>query len=133
MRDDYAIIAGLGKKLGIEGLATQDFDLVFADANSAAKLCTQFESIELTLREKFFLMQLIVASLDEALKVSAPLASEAEQRVERLLSSNPKEYEYIIDYWGSVGEEIGGTHVRPMMRRLVRQWNLASFPFSGQK
>ena len=133
MRDDYVIIAGLGKKIGINGLATEDFDLVFADANLVEKFCTQFESTDLTAREKFHFMQLIVASLDEALKAKPHFANEGEQRVEGLLSSNPKEYEYIIDYWASVGDEVGGTNVRPMMRRLIQKWNLTSLPFSSTK
>lgn len=132
MDEEYAIIAALGKKIGIKGLGTQDFDLIFGHANSVEKFCDQFASIELTPNEKFHLMQLIVASLDEAIRTNAQFAHAAEQRVEQLLSSDPHAYEYIIDYWASVGTEDAGTSVRPMMRRLIRQWDLTSFPFSGQ-
>lgn len=51
-------------------------------------------------------MQLIVASLDEALRRGVPSARELEQRVERLLARNIVDYEYIIDYWGRTGVDI---------------------------
>ena len=62
-------------------------------------------------------MQLIVASLDEALRRGVPSARESEQRVERLIARNIPDYECIIDYWGRTGVDID-LRVAPMMQRL---------------
>jgi len=62
-------------------------------------------------------MQLIVASLDEALRRGVPSARESEKRVERLIARNIPAYEYIIDYWGRTGVDID-LRVAPMMQRL---------------
>ena len=62
-------------------------------------------------------MQLIVASLDEALRSGMPSARELEQRVERLLARNIVDYAYIIDYWGRTGVDID-LRVAPMMQCL---------------
>jgi len=51
-------------------------------------------------------MQLIVASLDEALRRGLPSARQSEQRVERLIARNTPDYEYIINYWGRTGVDI---------------------------
>jgi hypothetical protein len=65
----------LGRKIGIAGLATPDFDLVCANALAVESFCDQFESIELTPKERFYFMQLIVASLDEVLRGGVPICS----------------------------------------------------------
>ncbi len=62
-------------------------------------------------------MQLIVASLDEALRRGVPSARESEQRVERLIARTIPAYKYIIDYWGRTGVDID-LSVAPMMQRL---------------
>lgn len=62
-------------------------------------------------------MQLIVASLDEALRKAIPSARESELRVERLLAGNIGDYEYIIDYWGRTGIDID-LRVASMVQRL---------------
>jgi hypothetical protein len=61
-------LRNLGRKIGIAWLATPDFDLVCANAHAVESFCDQFESIELTAKERFYFLQLIVASLDEALR-----------------------------------------------------------------
>lgn len=110
-------LCNLGRKIGIAGLATPDFDLLCANALAVESFCDQFESIELTPKERFYFMQLIVASLDEALRGGVPSARESEQRVERLIARNIPDYEYIIDYWGRSGVDID-LRVAPMMQRL---------------
>jgi hypothetical protein len=85
-RSETATLRGLGGKIGIATLATPDFDLVYANALAVEKFCDQFGSIELTPKERFYFMQLIVASLDEALRRRVPCARELEERVERLLA-----------------------------------------------
>jgi hypothetical protein len=64
----YDTVRSLGAKIGIDRLAMQDFDLVYANAHAVGRFCDQFESLELTAKERFCFMQLIVASLDEALR-----------------------------------------------------------------
>ncbi len=116
-KSEWTALRSLGRKIGIAGLATQDFDLVYANANAVNRFCDQFESVDLTLEERFYFMQLIVASLDEALHKAIPSARESEQRVEQLLARNIMDYEYIIDYWGRTGVDIE-LRVAPMMQRL---------------
>jgi hypothetical protein len=99
------------------GLATPDFGLVCANAYAVDRFCDKFESIELTPKERFHFMQLIVASLDEALRTRVLSAQQSEQRVERLLARNIVDYQYIIDYWGRTGVDID-LRVAPMMQRL---------------
>jgi hypothetical protein len=79
---------------------------VYADARSADRFCDQFESIDLTPKERYYLMQLIVASLDEALREEVPSVRRAGQSVERLLSRNALEYHYTLDYWSRTGIDI---------------------------
>jgi hypothetical protein len=112
----------LGRKIGIAWLATPDFDLVCANAEAVERFCDQFESIELTRKERFYFMQLIVASLDEAFRSGVPSARESEQRVEQLIARNIRDYEYIIDYWGRSGEDID-LRVAPIMQRLKSALN----------
>ena len=114
---EMAALLNLGRKIGIAGLATPDFDLVCANAYAVDRFCDQFESIELTPKERFYFMQLIVASLDEALRTRVLSAQQSQQRVERLLARNIVDYEYIIDYWGRTGVDID-LRVAPMMQRL---------------
>jgi hypothetical protein len=114
---ETASLSNLGRIIGVAGLATQDFDLVFANARAVDRFCDQFESIDLTPRERHYFMQLIVASLDEALRKAAPSARESELRVERLLARDIRDYEYIIGYWGRTGIDID-LRVAPMMQRL---------------
>lgn len=111
------VLLSLGRKIGIAGLATQDFDLVCANAQAVDRFCDQFESIDLTPKERFYFMQLIVSSLDEALRKAEPSARQWELRVERLLARNIVDYEYIIDYWGRTGIDID-LRVAPMMHWL---------------
>jgi hypothetical protein len=113
----YEAIGDLGRKIGIPDLSMQDFDLVFADARGVDNYCDQFETIELTHEERFHFMQLIVASLDLALKKGVPRSAANEQRVERLLEKDLADYKYIIDYWGRTDTEL---HTTPMMARLKR-------------
>ena len=122
MKDDAAksemtVLRGLGKKIGIPGLATPDFDLVCANANAVEEFCDQFESIDLDAKERFYFMQLIVASLDGALRKGSLSALESERRVEQLLARDVVDYGCIIDYWGRVGVDID-LRVAPMMHRL---------------
>jgi len=121
-KSEMTALSNLGRKIGIAGLATPDFDLVCANAHAVAGFCDQFESIELTPRERFYFMQLMVASLDEALRRGVPSARELEQRVERLLARNIVDYEYIIDYWGRTGVDID-LRVAPMIQRLKSALN----------
>jgi hypothetical protein len=81
-RTETAALSSLGRKIGLQGLATPDFDLVYADARAVDHFCDQFESI--TAKERFYFMELIVASLEEALRQATPSARESELRVERL-------------------------------------------------
>jgi len=115
-------LLNLGRKIGIAGLATQDFDLVYASAHAVNSFCDQFESVDLTLEERFYFMQLIVASLDEALRKAVPSACDSEQRVERLLARNIVDYEYIVDYWSRTGVDVD-LRVAPMMQRLKSALN----------
>jgi hypothetical protein len=69
---EMTALRNLGGEIGIAGLATPDFDLVYANAEAVDRFSDQFESIELTLEERFYFMQLIVASLDEALRRGQP-------------------------------------------------------------
>jgi hypothetical protein len=119
-RAEVAALSSLGSKIGIAQMAIQDFDLVYAAPDSVAKFCDQFESIDLTPSERFYFMQLIVASLDEALRTPSPPTRALEKRVESLLSSRALEYEYIIDYWRRGGTDFEFC-VTPMMRRLKDQ------------
>jgi hypothetical protein len=121
-KSETTALLNLGRKIGIAGLATQDFDLVCANAYAVNRFCDQFESLDLTLKERFYFMQLMVASLDEALRKGVPSALESEQRVERLLARNFMDYEYIIDYWGRTGVDID-LRVAPMMQRLKSAFN----------
>jgi hypothetical protein len=115
-------LRNLGRKIGIAWLATPEFDLVCANAEAVEGFCDQFESIELTPKERFYFMQLIVASLDEALRRGVPSARESEQRVEQLIARNIPDYEYIVDYWGRSGVDID-LRVAPMMQRLKSALN----------
>lgn len=122
MKDDAAksemtVLRGLGKKIGISGLATPDFDLVCANANAVEEFCDQFESIDLDAKERFHFMQLIVASLDGALRKGSLSALKSERRVEQMLARDVVDYGYIIDYWGRTGVDIN-LRVAPMMHRL---------------
>ena len=116
-KSEMTALLNLGGKIGIAELATPDFDLVCANAEAVDRFCDQFETIELTLKERFYFMQLIVASLDEGLRRGLLSARQSEQRVERLLAGNIVDYEYIIDYWGRTGVDID-LRVAPMMQRL---------------
>ena len=99
-KSEMTALRNLGGKIGIAGLATPDFDLVHANAEAVDRFCDQFESIELSREERVYFMQLIVASLDEALRGGVRCARELEERVERLLVRDLADCEYIIDYWG---------------------------------
>jgi hypothetical protein len=121
-KSEMTALRNLGRKIGIAKLAAPDFDLVCANAYAVASFCEQFESIELTPKERFYFMQLIVASLDEALRRGVSSARESEQRVERLIAGNIPDYEYIIDYWGRTGVDIH-LRVAPMMQRLKSALN----------
>jgi hypothetical protein len=121
-KSETAALRNLGRKIGIAWLATPDFDIVCANAEAVERFCDQFESIELTPQERFYFMQLIVASLDEALRISVPSARESERRVERLIARNIADHEYIIDYWGRSGVDID-LRVAPMMQRLKSALN----------
>jgi hypothetical protein len=114
-KDEWKVIADLGLKIGFSGMAMQDFDLIFADANRVDRFCDQFESIDLTPVERFHFMQLIVASLDLALEGQLEGSQASAQRVERLLLKDLPDYKYIIDYWGRTDTEL---HTVPMMSRL---------------
>jgi hypothetical protein len=97
MKDDAAksemtVLRGLGKKIGIAGLATPDFDLVCANASAVEEFCDQFESIDLDAKERCYFMQLIVASLDEALRKGSLSALKSERRVEQLLARDVVDY-----------------------------------------
>ena len=116
-RSETAALRSLGGKIGIAGLTTPDFDLVYANAQAVDRFCDQFESIDLSREERFYFMQLIVASLDEALRRGVRYARELEERVGRLLARDLVDYEYIIDYWGRTGVDID-LRVAPMMQRL---------------
>jgi hypothetical protein len=61
-KSEVTALRNLGGKIGIAGLAMPDFDLVWANAHAAEKFCDQFELINLTSKERFYFMQLIVAS-----------------------------------------------------------------------
>ena len=74
-KSEMTALLNLGRKIGIAGLATPDFDLVCANAHAVASFCDQFESIELTPKERFYFMRLIVASLDEALRRGVAICS----------------------------------------------------------
>src|SRR4051812_18985912 len=106
VREQDEIVAALGRKIGIANLAMQDYDLVFADAEGVEKYCDQFQAIDLTAEERFYLMMLIVASLDLALENRVPGCEASEQRVEGLLLKDLAEYKYIIDYWGRTGSTL---------------------------
>ena len=93
----------------------QDFDLVFADPRGVERCCDQFEALDLTAAERFHFMQLIVASLDLALKKQVPGVESSAQRVEELLRQRLEEYKYIIDYWGRADTP---WQTYPMMKRL---------------
>jgi hypothetical protein len=56
------------------------------------------------------------------LRRGVPSARESEQRVERLIARNIRDYEYIIDYWGRRGVDID-LCVAPMMQRLKSALN----------
>jgi hypothetical protein len=43
-KSETAALRNLGRKIGIAGLATPDFDLVCANAHAVASFCDQFES-----------------------------------------------------------------------------------------
>jgi hypothetical protein len=116
-KSEMTALKSLGRKIGIAGLATPDFDLVYANAEAVDRFCDQFQSIDLSREERFYFMQLIVASLDEALRRGVRCARELEERVERLLVRDLEDYEYIIDYWGRTGVDID-LRVAPMMQRL---------------
>ena len=116
-KDEYKVIADLGRKIGIPGLSMEDFDLVFADAEGVERYCDQFEAIEFSAAERFHFMQLIVASLDLALENHVPGSDASERRVESLLLKDLVHYKYIIDYWGRKGSSL---HTVPMMARLKR-------------
>ena len=75
-KSEMTALLNLGRKIGIAGLATPDFDLVCANAHAVERFCDQFEAINLTPQERFYFMQLIVASLDEALRRGVPSACE---------------------------------------------------------
>jgi hypothetical protein len=114
-KEEYEVIADLGRKVGIPDLSMEDFDLVFAAADGVDTYCDQFETIEFTSKERFHFMQLIVASLDRALEKRAPGWETNEKRVEQLLLKDLGAYKYIIDYWGRTDCEL---HTAPMMARL---------------
>ena len=113
---ERVVLAELGRKIGIPDLVMEDFDLVFAAASSVDAYCDQFEALDLTPLERFHFMQLIVASLDLALRDRVPLARANEQRVERLLLNDIASYKYIIDYWAHCRE----FRTQPMMNRLKK-------------
>lgn len=125
VRAEDEVITALGRKIGIPNLATQDFDLVFADAEAVEKYCDQVESIELTAAERFYFMMLIVASLDLALADRVPGFEASERRVEELLSKDLADYKYIIDYWGGRDSPL---RTVPMMSRLKQD---ARYEYSG--
>lgn len=117
IEEETATLTSLGSKIGIPQMAVQDFDLIHADSDSVAVFCDQFESMEFTPNERFYFMQLIVASLDLALRRPGPSGIALESRVERLLATNIARYQYIIDYWGGAGTG-SAFRVTPMMQRL---------------
>jgi len=105
----------LGERLGLEGLNVEDWDLIFADPTRVEEFCDLYESGVVSELEKQLLMQLVVASLDELLRIDAKTASV--HRVESLLKRDREIHNSVIAYW-ACRDEVPAWVVTPMMRRV---------------
>lgn len=98
----------------------QDWAIELADAARISTFCELYETESLDTDEKFALMQLIVASLDDLLSDGATDDEEATQRVMSLLSRDFVLHFYTVEYW-SLREETDPTNVfaaTPLLRQV---------------
>jgi hypothetical protein len=105
----------LGERIGSSDVGSEDWDLILANSARVDEYCDLYDSNALPDEEKQLLMQLIVASLDDLLRVEPNAPSHA--RVQRMLERDRTLHAQVIKYWAH-GDKKVVWKVTPMMRRL---------------
>lgn len=98
----------------------QDWAIELADAGRTGSFCDLYETVPLNADEKFTLMQLIIASLDDLLNNGTTDDAEVVQRVASLLRQDFVLHFYTVEYW-SLLKEIDPTNVfaaTPLLRQI---------------
>ena len=96
----HEAIDRLNKLLGLPWFdEMQDWDIQLADAARLNEFCGLYETGDLNAEEKFALIRLIVASLDELLQVSETDSPALAQRVASFLKQDFALHFHTLEYW----------------------------------
>ena len=102
-----ASIAKLARRFDLEdGLWMQDWEVQVADFSRVAEFLDAYDSAELDADDRFLLMEVIVASLDEGAHMGAQLEN-LWRSAERVLRGDPKLH--TLSYW-SCGDDPDPEH-----------------------
>ncbi|MBC7807393.1 MAG: hypothetical protein H7145_14735 [Akkermansiaceae bacterium] len=102
----------------------QDWDVELADASRLGEFCALYETGGLDFKERFALMRLIVASLDDLLSVGDPGgAPELVTRVIRVLRKDCALHFHTVEYWCLLEEDDPENvfAVTPLLRQVWRE------------
>ncbi|MBC7809339.1 MAG: hypothetical protein H7145_24660 [Akkermansiaceae bacterium] len=102
----------------------QDWDVELADASRLGEFCALYETGRLDIEERFALMRLIVASLDDLLSVGDPGgALELVTRVIRVLRKDCALHFHTVEYWCLLEEDDPKNvfAVTPLLRQVWRE------------
>jgi hypothetical protein len=99
---------------------SQDWDLILADHSRVHEFCDLYDASELDNETRFALMQVIVASCDDALHDCADDADRRVicQRVEDLLRRDFVLHQHTIEAWACLDPVSQPYLITPLMRRL---------------
>lgn len=95
-----------------------DWDLILANADWVDGLLNYYESEPLINKEKYVLMQLLIASYDEKLQLGK-VNPELEKRLFHFIKTDFNIHEETLNYWARLHEpETEGWKVTPLIRKI---------------
>lgn len=112
----------LNALLSLNDFDGQDWDMECADRRGLLDFVTLYENGDLDADERFALMSLIVASLDDQLAVG-PGDPSVEARIRRHLTTDFELHESTVRYWSLVDDtdSTDGFHATPFMRAILSE------------
>ncbi len=110
----------------------QDWDIQLADSTRLTEFCDLYNSDRLTIDDRFALMRLIVASLDELLRQTSTASDAvAVQQVEQLLRRDFILHLHTLHYW-RLHDEVdpkNGFAVTPLLRQVWQECFMPEYQY----
>lgn len=119
----------------------QDWDLETADSSRVDEFVSAYNQRKFSAVEKLLLMELIVATFDEALRCSEPVRETLWNEISELLINDYEIHDYTIYYWSlweleALDEDFGEHcffHLTPKMREISNILKARGLEYTQEK